>query len=181
MLVCRQLSATESWLEADYSVSCTDSSYDTFWTIAMVMMCLVSIGVPLLLLVGMADATRRNWRAFDRDEGGDFADHNYKRLSFRYRTLMRPYRSGCAYYEMVDWLRKMLLGGLLMLLHRGSIVQAVAGACCSFLFFGIHLGLRPYRKVATNWLKACTETQIFLTTLLTLVVRFTGKLEVSTV
>ena len=87
--------------------------------------------------------------------------------------MIRAYRPGCAFYEMVDWLRKMLLGGMLMLLHRGSTVQVIAGTIISFAFFGIHLGLRPYRKVASNWLKACIETQIFLTMQLTLVVRFT--------
>ena len=160
MLVCEKLSSQESWLQADYSVNCTDGTYAMFRTFALVMVCVVSIGVPLALLIGMADTTRRSWRAFDRDGGGSFVEFNYPRLHKRYHTLLRPYRPGCAYYEMVDWLRKMLLGGLLMLLHRGSILQAVVGATCSFLFFVLHLGLRPYRKVATNWLKACAEVRL---------------------
>eukprot|EP01044_Picomonas_judraskeda_P017852 COSAG03_NODE_3430_length_2021_cov_13.434443_2_plen_131_part_00 len=45
------------------------------------------------------------------------------------------------------------------------------GACASFAFFGIHLGVRPYRKVATNWLKVCIEIQIFLTFLRSDIVR----------
>jgi hypothetical protein len=76
----------------------------------------------------------------------------------------------------VDWLRKMLLGGLLMLLHRGSIVQVFCGLLISFGFFGLHVALRPYRKGPTNWLKACIEIQIFLTLLISLVTRFADKL-----
>ena len=34
------------------------------------------------------------------------------------------------------------------------------------------MGVRPYRKVATNWLKACIEIQIFLTFLSSVIVRF---------
>ena len=48
--------------------------------------------------------------------------------------LVRVYRPGAFFYEPVDWLRKMMLGGLLMLLHRGSILQVFVGTCISFGF-----------------------------------------------
>ena len=64
-----------------------------------------------------------------------------------------------------------------MLLHRGSIAQVFCGLLISFAFGMIHMGLRPYRKGPTNWLKACIEIQIFLTMLVSLVVRFAEKLE----
>ena len=64
-----------------------------------------------------------------------------------------------------------------MLLHRGSVEQVFVGSIISFGFFALHLSLRPYRKTATNWLKACVEFQIFLTIQVSILMRFGEKIE----
>jgi hypothetical protein len=68
---------------------------------------------------------------------------------------------------------------LLLLLRRGSIVQVFVGTCISFSFFGLHARAWPYRKTQTNWLKCCVELQVFLTLLISLVLRMAGKLDAS--
>ena len=147
--------------------------------LAIVLLALVPIGVPSVLLAAMGLETWQRHKSFDFDGGRNFYEHNNRLLSRRFRMVMRAYRPGCECYEMMDWLRKMLLGGMLMMLHRGSVLQVIVGTVTSFSFFGLHLGLRPYRKSASNWLKSCVEAQIFLTMLLTLVVRFVDKLQLT--
>eukprot|EP01051_Picozoa_sp_SAG22_P007542 SAG22_NODE_535_length_9385_cov_6.941202_6_plen_139_part_00 len=76
----------------------------------------------------------------------------------------------------MDWVWKMLLGGLLMLLHRGSVFQVFAGTCISVFFLSLHVALRPYKKAATNCLKACVEIQVFLTFFISVLLRFSDRL-----
>lgn len=90
--------------------------------------------------------------------------------------LVRVYRPESCFYEPVDWLRKMLLGGLLMLLHRGSILQVFVGTCISVTFLSLHMAIQPYKKGATNCLKACVEIQVFLTLFISVLLRFSDTL-----
>eukprot|EP01051_Picozoa_sp_SAG22_P033522 SAG22_NODE_14718_length_366_cov_75.921348_1_plen_76_part_01 len=69
---------------------------------------------------------------------------NYDDIFNRYEMVVRVYRKGAFFYEAVDWVWKMLLGGLLMLLHRGSVFQVFAGTCISVFFLSLHVALRPY-------------------------------------
>ena len=172
---CRQLSATESWLEVDYGVSCTNGTHSFYASVAAILVLLVTLGLPLIGIIALVVATRRNRAAFDADSGASFAEYNHARLLRHYGLLIRVYRGEIIFYECIDWLRKMLLGGLLLLLHRGSIAQVFCGSCVSFGFFALHVHMKPYRKQPTNIFKACIEAQIFLTILITILLRFEDK------
>eukprot|EP01050_Picozoa_sp_SAG11_P017100 SAG11_NODE_2422_length_3379_cov_191.171037_2_plen_742_part_00 len=176
MLNCRRLSENEQFLERDYGVDCDDDTYKVFFYLACVLVVLIPLGVPVILLVKMWTQTRRNYNNFNHDSGQDFWKSNYNNLSLNYEMLVRVYREKSCFYEPVDWLRKMLLGGLLMLLHRGSILQVFVGTCISFSFFGLHMALQPYKKGPTNCLKACVEIQVFLTLFISVLLRFSDVL-----
>eukprot|EP01049_Picozoa_sp_SAG25_P001092 SAG25_NODE_43_length_19261_cov_111.931218_9_plen_1166_part_00 len=186
IMVCRQLGDQQSVLEVNYSVSCETSAYDTFETIALIMVVFVPLGVPAWLLFRLINQRNKHEKEFaDAREGGftvpmhaqtHFAEYNYQRLLRSYGMVIRVYRAKVYYYEPFDWLRKMLLGGLLMLLHRGSILQVFVGTCVSFVYGMLHANLRPYRKSPTNLLKFCVELQIFLTLLISMLLRFADKL-----
>ena len=134
MLNCRSLSETESWLERDYAVDCESGTYWFFFVFATVLVAIIPLGVPICLLLVMGRQTGKNYNGFDHDSGDDFWARNRALLSVRYEMLVRVYRPGAFFFEPVDWLRKMMLGGLLMLLHRGSILQVFVGTCISVTF-----------------------------------------------
>ena len=137
---------------------------------------MIPLGVPICLLLVMAWQTGKNCNGFDHDSGDDFWVRNQDNLSKRYEMLVRVYRPGAFFYEPVDWLRKMMLGGLLMLLHRGSILQVFVGTCISVTFLSLHMVMLPYRKWPTNCLKACVEIQVFLTLFIGVLLRFSDRL-----
>jgi hypothetical protein len=160
MFVCRHLSETQAWLEADYSIACTTSTHAGFVGLAGMLVILVPLGIPAFMIAKMIRATR-----------GKFDEATNERLQHQFGFLMRPYRVEYLFYEGVDWIRKMCLGGLLMLLHRGSVEQ---------VFVHFVRVLRhpprpaPYRKGATNWLKACV-VQIFLTIQVSILMWFSDQ------
>jgi hypothetical protein len=178
MLVCRQLASKQSVLEANYSISCEDVAYHTFWVVAVVLVVIVPLGVPAWLLLRLRTRMLKHRIEFAGKQhvNTSFYEYNYQRLFRSYEMVIRVYKAKVYYYEPFDWLRKMLLGGLLMLLHRGSVLQVFCGTCVSFGFGMLHVSLRPYRKAPTNALKACIEFQIFLTLLISILLRFTDKL-----
>ena len=65
---------------------------------------------------------------------------------------------------------------MLMLLRRGSVLQVLVGTCISFLAFDLQMAVQPYKKAATNCLKACVEIQVFLTMFISVLLRFSERL-----
>lgn len=102
----------------------------------------------------------------------DFSEYNFERLQVKYAAMIGAFRPEFLYFEGIDWLRKVFLGGMLLLLQRGSIAQIFTAMAVSFAFFGLHGGLRPYRHTATNVLKGCVESAIFLALATGLLLRF---------
>jgi hypothetical protein len=101
-----------------------------------------------------------------------FSEYNFQRLQTKYSAMIGAFRPEFLYFEGVDWLRKVFLGGMLLLLQRGSIAQIFTAMAVSFAFFGLHGALRPYRHAATNVLKGCVESAIFLALAIGLLLRF---------
>jgi hypothetical protein len=68
-------------------------------------------------------------------------------------------------------LRKLCLTGLLQLVDRGSAFQVMIGCSISLMFYGVHQRVQPYVKPEANVLKALVEGQIFLTFLISFILR----------
>ena len=184
MLSCRRLGPDESWLETDMGVSCEDAKHADYARLAVAIIVVVIVGVPAVFATALWAETRRNRREFHGTSGalllsaqdkprlrGDvqtaqqksFLEYNFEKLGARYSVVIRSYKPSLIYWEAVDWLRKVFLSGVLLLLHRGTTAQIFVAMALSFSFFGLHAALRPYRSKATNVLKGCIEAAIFLT------------------
>ena len=66
---------------------------------------------------------------------------------------------------------KLALSGLLQFVEPGTAAQVFFGCIISFASFGMQLWLRPYREPEANTLKMLVDTQIFLTFLLSFILR----------
>ena len=54
--------------------------------------------------------------------------------------------------------------------------QAFGGCCVGVMFFGVQSKVWPYKNSSDNWLKLCAELQLFMTLVLSIVLRTTlGK------
>ena len=66
---------------------------------------------------------------------------------------------------------KLALSGLLQFVEPGTAAQVFFGCVISFASFGMQLWLRPYREPQANTLKMLVDSQIFLTFLLSFILR----------
>jgi hypothetical protein len=71
----------------------------------------------------------------------------------------------------VEFSRKLIMSGLLGLVGRGSIGQAVLAVVISFIFFAIAFKFQPFTSQRLNFLKICSEAQLFCILVLCLVVQ----------
>ena len=98
-------------------------------------------------------------------------EYNYGRVRLSFGFCVDDYRPGCYWFEPVDMLRKLALSGLLQFVEPGTAAQVFFGCVLAFCSFGMQLWLQPYREAEANRLKMLVDTQIFLTFLLSFILR----------
>lgn len=183
---CRQLGPAAWWLEVDYSVSCSTGRFQTYTYLALMLVVLVPLGLPLgllALLLYRRKAAGQQWQRASVT-GDDNASPLLpvdvmasSKKEFTRETLdalgfcVEDYRADCFWFEPVDMLRKLALSGLLQFVHRGTAAQCFCGSAIAFASFGLQQYLRPYRSVQSNVLKAMVDTQLFLTFLISFILR----------
>jgi hypothetical protein len=74
-------------------------------------------------------------------------------------------------------LRKLALTGLLQFVNRGTATQVFCGCGLAFVMSGLQLRLQPYSEVEANVLKTLVDAQLFLTFLLSFLLRVLPRLE----
>ena len=68
-------------------------------------------------------------------------------------------------------MEELVFSGLLVFVDQGSIFQCFVGTCVAFAFMVIQVTTWPYLERGDNLLKAVSEAQLFLTLLLSIVLR----------
>eukprot|EP01043_Picozoa_sp_COSAG02_P004993 COSAG02_NODE_133_length_34692_cov_83.845229_6_plen_931_part_00 len=190
-LRCRRLGEYMQRLEVDYSVDCLGSRYQRYRTFALVMLAAWPIGIP----VGLLGLLWKNWRhsvqTFEAEAAGntdgqprsDFnaasaaVQHSKEQFMRRYAFCLNDYRPEAWWFEPADMLRKLALSGLLQFVQRGTAAQVLVGCCISFASFGVHVRLLPYRESEANVLKVCAEAVLFLTFLISFILRVLPRVE----
>jgi hypothetical protein len=153
--------------------------------VALVMAAVVPIGFPLGLLGALMHQRKRSqerWNETENDhERGSLrlslAEYHQKRAEELFGFCTRDFRAECFWFEPVDMLRKLALSGLLQFVHRGTAAQCFAGSVISFASFGVQQWLRPYREHESNVLKALVDTQLFLTFLISFIIRVLPEIQ----
>jgi hypothetical protein len=102
---------------------------------------------------------------------GSLVESHYQRVHVTFGFCMEDYRNECYWFEPVDLLRKLALSGLLQFVHRGTAAQCFCGSAIAFVSFGVQQWLRPYREPESNVLKALVDTQLFLTFLISFILK----------
>jgi heme/copper-type cytochrome/quinol oxidase subunit 2 len=150
----------EWWHVDDYSVNCNSDSHKTFKALAWIFVVVYPVGIPLVfLLLLWHDNHQRNQSKHVLGSASSFD------------FLRRDYKDNYYFFEVVVLLEKLLLTGTLTFIQHGTILQTVAGTFIAFVFFGLQVWVCPYRESSDNLLKACAEGQLFVTLLISIVLR----------
>jgi hypothetical protein len=168
-LRCRRLGPATSVLEVDYSVYCSDAEFTMTRVLALALVVVVPLGFPLMLL-GLLWRQRRSTDDLRRSIA-------QQRIAEAYGFCVDDYRPDCWYFEPLDMLRKLALTGLLQFVQRGTATQVFCGCGLAFLSSGVQLRLQPYRETEANVLKTLVDAQLFLTFLLSFLLRVLPRLE----
>jgi hypothetical protein len=151
IFLCRDLgpdTSPASVLHADYGIDCDET--DTLrWTVGPALVLLWPIAVPVGLFA-MMFRVRKELLAGDED------------VTSMFSFLIGDYKPEFWFWEVVELSRKLLLSGILSLVGRGSIAQAMLGTMISFVFFALNLRVMPYKSATLNFTKAVSEVQLFV-------------------
>jgi hypothetical protein len=190
MVRCRDLGDSLSVLEADSSVHCTTARYTHYRSGAAVLVIFVPFGVPALLLAMLLHHGRRARERFERINqmsatvaGDSFretlagepahteSEHVFAMVHDRFKFCTADFRVECYWFEPVDLMRKLALTGLLQFIDRGTALQVLCGCCVAVAALALQLTVKPYRDPEANLLKTLVDVQIFLTFLISFILR----------
>jgi serine/threonine protein kinase len=181
----------EEWHRYDYSIDCAGTEYQGFRLIAVIMFVVYPVGVPAFAMW----VFKRNWTRLYGLTSAPAAVVQQQRLTpsmsaaaklpwwhgdrSTFYFMVRDYRPRFFYFEIVDFVRKFALTGLLMAgANRGSASQIVLGIMIAFGFGLLNATVQPYADSRTNVFRILADSSLLITLLIVLVLHFKAELGV---
>jgi hypothetical protein len=147
---CEHLEGTDqSWLRADYSISCETAEYHAYRKYAAVMIVVYPFGIPLLYayLLWQHRAQLKCTNAATASQ----SNASLQRLKF----LWLPYEPHAYWWEVVECTRRLLLTGSLVFIAPGDPTQsayACAFAVVTTVLYGMVAPLRSTTDSKSYWI-----------------------------
>ena len=124
-----------SYLVNDYSITCTDSLYQSVSGVVFGLVVLIPVGIPIFMGVLLW----RHREAIATHEGPHHLEGLYSQ-----------YRPDCCLWEVYQMLEKVVLVGIITFVDRGSILQVLVGLVMTNCFMLSFLNVRPYLELKSN-------------------------------
>ena len=157
-LRCIELEPGRWALWADLSVSCYDSEYYGWMIFALAGIAVFTLGIPIFFILILL--------------------RNHRRLVLqtphckaRYGFLYQKYSDKAWYWEIVEMIRKVVFTSVVMFFAGGTSSQIVIAMAISFACLMLHMRVRAYREQSDISLQTVSQTCIFLTLFLGLLIR----------
>lgn len=180
----------EIWQQYDYSVDCASPGYKTLQIVSVFMFITYPIGVPVFAMwvyhknwsrlhgQHYAPVTREQFRSSNVATVQEMPWWYGDRSTFYF--MVRDYRSDVFYFEIVEFVRKFALTGLLMIgAERGSTSQIVLGIIIAFAFGMLNAIVQPYADRRTNVFRILADVSLFITLLIVCVFHFEADFEIA--
>eukprot|EP01052_Picozoa_sp_SAG31_P021169 SAG31_NODE_1623_length_7720_cov_6.277785_1_plen_1725_part_10 len=128
---CHDLDDGESFHRNDYSVDCNSDAYKAYAVAAAIFIAIYPVGI-LVLFVSLLYLNRGvlSGRTSCVENDGKWWSGGRETFDF----LVDGYRSETYWFEIVDFLRKILLAGVVIFFDRGSSNQFFVGILISIVF-----------------------------------------------
>ena len=101
------------------------------------------------------------WESFGELNSNDIPWYYGDRTTFHF--LIRDYSPKYFYFEVVDFTRKLLLTGILMIVDRGTIGQILLGIIITFAFATATAVIQPYADRRANQMRILADVSLFFT------------------
>eukprot|EP01046_Picozoa_sp_COSAG06_P023440 COSAG06_NODE_1862_length_8199_cov_7.440741_2_plen_2345_part_00 len=99
------------------------------------------------------------------------ANEDAKRVLERFSFLCQTYEPQFYYWEIVTYVKKLLLAGILIFVEPGSTTQLFCGCFTSFFFFAALARATPYKSSKTDRVALISEANLFVTLLCLLMMK----------
>eukprot|EP01043_Picozoa_sp_COSAG02_P027024 COSAG02_NODE_1575_length_11877_cov_43.830871_5_plen_2345_part_00 len=120
---CRIL-GNDRYHEDDYRVRCDNSDFYSIGALSACLIVLVPLGVPTIFFFMMKRQKDKIGGVRETALGGaKLADDDTADEDDRYGLLIRDFRPEFYFYEIVTYSRKLLLGGVTVMMGRGTMAQ----------------------------------------------------------
>ena len=178
----------ETWQQYDFNVNCTDDLYMALQSWAVLMFGLYPAGVPALAMWVFA----KNWARLHGLESAPIARQQplltskgapiIAKLPWWYGDrstfyfLVRDYKPRWFFFEIIEFVRKFALTGLLIFAERGSASQIVFGITLAFGFGLLNAVIQPYTDARTNTFRILADCSLCVTLLIVLMLHFKDEL-----
>jgi hypothetical protein len=153
---CYKIDDETEFLMEDYTVSCLDALYYLHFTICVILIIAIPLGIPAVLGYLIFKARK----AILEDKGPHYLESLYK-----------DYKPQCCLWEIYQMVQKVTLIGLLTFVDRGSILQCLVGLMiCNFVLVCM-VKDEPYQDGKTNILAIVGQLIVVLSFLSALLLR----------
>eukprot|EP01045_Picozoa_sp_COSAG04_P008546 COSAG04_NODE_476_length_13722_cov_16.614707_1_plen_903_part_10 len=154
----------ESFHEDDYTIDCSTNKFVITVAFAVFVILLIPIGVPVVFLLlmlrakqsigGVVNATALGGAKLAPDDADDESD--------TYGFLIRDYRPDCWYHEIVTYFRKLMLGGISIVMGRGTMAQTYFVIAIEAFFQMHHMRTYPFVSHKHNVMEALGHCALML-------------------
>ena len=140
---CDNLDNGKSYLRADHRIECYTREHTFFMVYAGIMSIVYPFGIPFFygLVLCRNRATLRNTAS--REAAVDVAV---------FKDLWRQYRPEVYFYEVVEYLRRVLLTGVVVFIFPNTAGQLATSFIIALFFFTVLMVLNPYNDRWDGWL-----------------------------
>eukprot|EP00752_Nemacystus_decipiens_P001402 g1387.t1 len=142
MFVCEDLDDEGSYLRGDYSIRCDTDKHRSLQGYSVLMILIYPVGIPAffawLLISHRGDLLETN-----RDKSPTIAP---------FADLWQPYLPNMYLYELLEYLRRILMTGLVVFIFPETAAQISVTFVIGSFFFVVSIFLRPYREREVSWL-----------------------------
>lgn len=183
---CETLDDGVSYLTADYSIQCDNNiEYNSYRIYAAFMIIVYPFGIPLLYLLALlhykdkinplsSTVVRADELPYLSQDVVDKEKSKFrqgfreiKKISFLYDT----YKPSCWYFEVVECIRRLMIGTIPVLVLRGSVAQIVFVLMITLYFTALSMKLRPFKEDKDNQIALLCMWSIVLMLLSSLLIR----------
>ena len=154
MFVCDPLDDGRTYLRVDYSIECWTEEHEGLMTIAAFMVLVYPLGIPaffaLLLL--------KNRRVLLNKDLRENASSSVRAIS----DLWKPYKPSRFYYEIIEFVRRLMLMLVGLYVSPDSATQVVLTVMIAVIFAMMSEALAPYECRLDMWVNRLGHAVVIL-------------------
>jgi hypothetical protein len=162
-----------SFHEDDYSIDCTTTKFMLIKALAFFVILLIPIGVPAVFAFLMVRAKRSLGGVVNETAtgGAKLSADDVDEESDAYAFLTDDYRPEYYFYEIVTYSKKLVLGGVAVMVGRGTMAQTYFVIAAEAFYLMHHMRTFPFVNYKHNVIEALGHQALMLMYAIVLIIR----------